>query len=117
MWWGRSKSFSGDRVVITGGSTGIGFALAQQFVSRGAHVTLIARTKSRLDSAVAELRQLARTIDGDPNIRAFPADTTDPSQVACMGSACACIMWHEPARDKSLEAPLTLTVCRRWQLL
>lgn len=86
-------------MVITGGSTGIGFALAQQFVSRGAHVTLIARTKSRLDSAVAELRQLARAKDGDLTIKAFPADTTDPSQVACIGSACACVMWHEPGRD------------------
>ena len=74
----------GAHVVITGGSTGIGFALAQQFVREGAHVTLIARTKNRLDTAVAELRKLARAKDRDVDIRGFPADTTDSSQVACM---------------------------------
>ncbi len=84
MLWGRKKSFLGAHVVITGGSTGIGFALAQQFVSKGAHVILIARTKSRLDTAVAELRKRAKASDRDVNIRGFPADTTDPSQVAYM---------------------------------
>ncbi|CAL5221529.1 g3737 [Coccomyxa viridis] len=82
MLWGRKKSFLGAHVVITGGSTGIGFALAQQFVSKGAHVILIARTKSRLDTAVAELRKRAKASDRDVNIRGFPADTTDPSQIA-----------------------------------
>ena len=84
MLWGSKKSFVGSHVVITGGSTGIGFALAQQFVSKGAHVILIARTKSRLDSAVAELRKHAKAKDRNLDIRGFPADTTDPSQVACM---------------------------------
>ena len=71
-------------MVITGGSTGIGFAVAQQFVSRGAHVLLVARTKSRLDGAVADLRKCAKAKDRDVNVRGFPADTTDPSQVASM---------------------------------
>lgn len=84
MWWGSKRSFLGAHVVITGGSTGIGFALAQQFVSRGANVTLIARTKKRLDSAIAELKDFAKSNDRKLTIRGFPADATDPSQVGCM---------------------------------
>ena len=84
MWWGSKRSFLGAHVVITGGSTGIGFALAQQFVSRGANVTLIARTKKRLDSAIAELKDFAKSNSTDSTIRGFPADATDPSQVGCM---------------------------------
>ena len=81
MWWGSKRSFLGAHVVITGGSTGIGFALAQQFISRGANVTLIARTKQRLDSAITELKSFAKSKNRDPVIMGFPADATDPSQV------------------------------------
>lgn len=37
---GRSNSFSGRSVVVTGGASGIGLALGRQLVERGAHVTL-----------------------------------------------------------------------------
>ena len=84
MLWGSNRSFLGTHIVITGGSTGIGFALGQRFVSEGAHVILIARRKGRLDDAVTELRKHAKARERDVNVRGFPADTTDPSQVACM---------------------------------
>lgn len=42
-------------VVVTGGSSGIGFALAHQFAQRAQAVVLIARTQSRLDTAVQVL--------------------------------------------------------------
>lgn len=42
-------------VVITGGSSGIGLALAHEFAKRAEAVVLIARTQSRLDQATAAL--------------------------------------------------------------
>lgn len=42
-------------VVITGGSSGIGLALAHQFAKRAEALVLIARTQNRLDRAVATL--------------------------------------------------------------
>lgn len=45
------SSLHGKHVVITGGSSGIGFALAKECLSQGAFVTLMARTPSRLSMA------------------------------------------------------------------
>ena len=55
-------------VVVTGGSTGIGFATARLLAERGARVSLIARSAEKLDIAVGEI--------GD-NAQAFPADVGD----------------------------------------
>lgn len=49
-------NFEGLRVIVTGGSSGIGLATAEEFVSRGADVAIIARDPDRLERAVAQLR-------------------------------------------------------------
>lgn len=41
---------------ITGGSTGLGKALAIALVKRGAHVTIVARRQSELDKAAADIK-------------------------------------------------------------
>jgi NAD(P)-dependent dehydrogenase (short-subunit alcohol dehydrogenase family) len=45
----------GRRVLVTGGSQGIGLAVARGFLDEGAKVTIVARGKERLARAVAEL--------------------------------------------------------------
>jgi 3-dehydrosphinganine reductase len=47
--------FQGKSVVITGGSSGIGLAIAKQVASYGADVHLVARRKSLLDEARASI--------------------------------------------------------------
>jgi hypothetical protein len=42
-------------VIITGGSTGIGLALAHQFAERSRAIVIVARTQKRLDEAAARL--------------------------------------------------------------
>jgi NAD(P)-dependent dehydrogenase (short-subunit alcohol dehydrogenase family) len=44
-----------NRVVITGGSSGIGLAVARLFVDSGSQVGIIGRTSARVDEAVVEL--------------------------------------------------------------
>jgi 3-dehydrosphinganine reductase len=47
---------AGTHVCITGGSSGIGLALAQRCVDRGAAMSILARDEGRLDSARHELQ-------------------------------------------------------------
>jgi 3-dehydrosphinganine reductase len=56
-------SYAGRHVIVTGGSSGIGLATAHEVAARGARVTIMARTVSRLDAAAAELRE-AHGADG-----------------------------------------------------
>jgi NAD(P)-dependent dehydrogenase (short-subunit alcohol dehydrogenase family) len=55
-----------DKVaVITGGTTGIGFATARRFLDEGARVVFTGRTQSTLDAAQAELGERALGVRGD----------------------------------------------------
>ena len=46
---------NGRRVLVTGGSQGIGLAVARGFLAEGARVTIVARDEKRLAAAAAEL--------------------------------------------------------------
>src|ERR1700691_4982986 len=46
---------AGRRVLVTGGSLGIGFSVAKGFLAEGCHVTIAARDEARLTSAVEHL--------------------------------------------------------------
>lgn len=48
--------FNNKSVLITGGSRGLGRALAFDLAARGANVVLVARDKSRLDEVVEEIK-------------------------------------------------------------
>lgn len=53
----KSDSIKGKLVVVTGGSSGIGLAVAESFQSLGADVLIVARNSAKLDSALKHLRQ------------------------------------------------------------
>lgn len=51
-----TRTFSGKLILITGGSSGIGQALARQFIELGANVYIIARRLENLTSTILELK-------------------------------------------------------------
>jgi NAD(P)-dependent dehydrogenase (short-subunit alcohol dehydrogenase family) len=59
----------GKTAVVTGGSTGIGFASAQRFATEGAFVYLFGRRQPELDAAAAAIGTRAKAIRGDVSNR------------------------------------------------
>ncbi|KAI8141803.1 hypothetical protein BJV82DRAFT_617585 [Fennellomyces sp. T-0311] len=64
---------------ITGGSTGLGKALAILLIKRGANVTIVARRQSELDKAVEEIE--AVKVNADQRVVAISADVTSKQDV------------------------------------
>ncbi|HEY6538081.1 MAG TPA: SDR family oxidoreductase [Candidatus Dormibacteraeota bacterium] len=66
----------GRRAIVTGGSKGLGAAIARELVQEGAAVAICARNAEELEATAAELRKL-----GGP-VTALVADVTKADQVA-----------------------------------
>jgi len=60
----RQDSLRDARVVITGGTSGLGLALVRECVARGATVAFVARTRERVESVAREVAR-AHGIVGD----------------------------------------------------
>jgi NAD(P)-dependent dehydrogenase (short-subunit alcohol dehydrogenase family) len=63
-------------VVVQGGTEGMGRAAAQCFAQDGAKIAILARTKSKLDATVAQLRDA-----GAHDALALQADITKPDEI------------------------------------
>ncbi|MFD8003116.1 SDR family NAD(P)-dependent oxidoreductase [Streptomyces mirabilis] len=60
----------GKVAVVTGGSSGIGFATAQQFVEEGAFVFITGRRRPELDKAKDEIGRNVTAVQGDVSVSA-----------------------------------------------
>jgi NAD(P)-dependent dehydrogenase (short-subunit alcohol dehydrogenase family) len=59
------SGLTGKVAVVTGGSSGIGLAIAQRFVAEGAYVFITGRRQSALDKAKALIGKNVTTVRGD----------------------------------------------------
>jgi short-subunit dehydrogenase len=69
----RLQDCSGRVALVTGGSSGIGEAIARGLATRGAALALLARGSARLDVAAEGLSRLGRVVS------THPCDVGDPS--------------------------------------
>lgn len=59
------SSLNGKIAVISGGTTGIGLAIARRFVAEGAHVVIFGRRPAQLDEAVERIGRNVTAIQAD----------------------------------------------------
>jgi NAD(P)-dependent dehydrogenase (short-subunit alcohol dehydrogenase family) len=71
---------SGKTVLVTGGSRGIGFMIAQGLLQAGAKVMISSRKAEDLEAAATELRQIG-------SCEAIPADISTPEGASGLGQA------------------------------
>jgi NAD(P)-dependent dehydrogenase (short-subunit alcohol dehydrogenase family) len=69
----------GKRAIVTGGSLGIGKAIARELAREGVDVAIVARTKAQLEATARELAS-----ESGQRIIALPADVTSKEQVDSM---------------------------------
>jgi len=73
----------GRRAIVTGGSKGLGKAIAVELLAEGAAVAICSRHKAELDETAAELAA------SGGSVTALPCDVTDPGQVESFIAAAA----------------------------
>ncbi len=73
-WW-KTQDIAGEVVLITGGSRGLGLALARAFAAQGCPIAICARDEAELERARQDLE--SRGAD----VIAVPCDVTDSAQV------------------------------------
>lgn len=85
----EANLLKGKRILITGGGTGLGEAMARRFAELGASLVLCGRRKEVLEDAAQAMRQLGATVD------TYACDIRDGNAVEAMMDA----IWTDGALD------------------
>jgi 3-oxoacyl-[acyl-carrier protein] reductase len=80
---------TGRRAIVTGGSKGLGKAIAAELLAEGAAVAICSRHADELEEAAAALRKVAGLKEHAQQLLALPCDVTDPAQVTDFVAATA----------------------------
>ncbi|MCA1580892.1 MAG: SDR family oxidoreductase [Acidobacteria bacterium] len=76
-----SRTLTGHSILVTGGGSGLGLAMASAFAACGAKVTIAGRRADRLAGAAEQIRAGAR--EGG-EVETFAADVREPEQVKAL---------------------------------
>lgn len=77
-----SDTFQGRTALVTGGSSGIGLAVAQSLAKLGANIAIIGRDETKLDSAVKSMVSYGRLVRGyRADVRDYEAVRTVTEQI------------------------------------
>ncbi len=76
----KEDTLKGKTIIITGGGSGLGLAMAKGFASVGANIGICGRTEFKLEKAAKEIR----TAGPQSEVRVFSCDVRDYEQVESM---------------------------------
>jgi NAD(P)-dependent dehydrogenase (short-subunit alcohol dehydrogenase family) len=76
-----SRILAERSILVTGGGSGLGLAMAKTFAGYGARVTIAGRSRDRLEAALPQIAAGARE-GGEADL--FAADVRDPGQVEAL---------------------------------
>ncbi|MYW90212.1 SDR family oxidoreductase [Amycolatopsis rubida] len=106
--------YQGKTAVITGGSTGMGFATAKLFADGGARVIITGRSPSRLDAALAQLGDDALAIRGDvallSDLDALAAQVPGPIDALFVNAGMARTAPFESVTEEQFDADFAVNV-------
>jgi NAD(P)-dependent dehydrogenase (short-subunit alcohol dehydrogenase family) len=105
------SKLAGKVAVVTGGSSGIGLATAEQFVAEGAYVYITGRRQNELDAAVKQIGRNVTGVQGDvsnlADLDRLYAQIAKEKNHIDIVVANAGIAWHAPL-DKITEEQFDL---------
>lgn len=73
-----NTALKNKHILITGGASGLGLAMAKHFLKHGAGVVICGRNQERLDAAIAALKEMSDKIDS------YSVDVRDYAAVSVM---------------------------------
>ncbi len=83
---------TGKRIIVTGGSTGIGLGTTRALANAGADVTIATRNTERANNVIQELQRHPERSEGSlPNVQVLPLDLADLESVLTF-----CQSWDKP---------------------
>lgn len=101
-----SRHFEAKRVVVTGGASGIGFAIASSFARLGARITLIGRRQDKLEQAKKNL--------ASSEVQILGADITKSTEVEAAFKQINVVDILVNNAGAALSAPFLNTEMKLW---
>ncbi|PKI82274.1 hypothetical protein MVES1_003280 [Malassezia vespertilionis] len=87
MWPRKTWDAKGKSVLITGGSQGLGLALARQLCAQGANIVLCSRTEAKLNEAVQQVKHISYVV---ADVSTFPGAASAVAQCPFTPDAVFC---------------------------